>query len=323
LKSWPFGIVMTPVFGSTRLRGKSAPDKIVPVPIGTLVYRLMEEESDGIDPVVAHGEGAMFVDFSLPQQQLTTLTVGMPVKVKIEASDAPAVDGTIAAVDPTIDSTTRMIKLRASVPNAGEALRPGMFAQVAVILPGAGTVVIAPLTAIVHASFGDSVFVVEAKKPDSPGAKTTQDGKVIKNAGFRQRCVIGGDLVEIRWATGARGVVHNLTKNFFAVMSFQWWRAIGFCILAAIANILPFAGVLAAHGAARIPYAIALACIFFLYAGMSVSSGVGPWYFVLHPLATLLIIYTTLHSMIFTLWRGGVEWRGTFYPLDELRKGLV
>jgi glycosyltransferase involved in cell wall biosynthesis len=148
-------------------------------------------------------------------------------------------------------------------------------------------------------------------------------GKVIKNAGFRQRCVIGGDLVEIRWATGARGVVHNLTKNFFAVMSFQWWRAIGFCILAAIANILPFAGVLAAHGAARIPYAIALACIFFLYAGMSVSSGVGPWYFVLHPLATLLIIYTTLHSMIFTLWRGGVEWRGTFYPLDELRKGLV
>jgi glycosyltransferase involved in cell wall biosynthesis len=148
-------------------------------------------------------------------------------------------------------------------------------------------------------------------------------GKVIKNAGFRQRCVIGGNLVEIRWAMGARGVVHNLTKNFFAVMSFQWWRAIGFCILAAIVNILPFAGVLTAHGAARIPYAVALACIFFLYAGMSVSSGVGPWYFFLHPLATVLIIYTTLRSMIYTLRRGGVEWRGTFYPLDELRKGLV
>jgi glycosyltransferase involved in cell wall biosynthesis len=157
-------------------------------------------------------------------------------------------------------------------------------------------------------------------------------GKVIKNAGFRQRCVTGGtvlgaalekELLEIRWAVGARGVVHNLTKNFFAVMSFQWWRAIGFCIIAAILNILPFAGVLAAHGAARIPYAIALACIFFLYAGMSVSSGVGPWYFFLHPLATVLIIYTTLRSMIFTLWHGGVEWRGTFYPLDELRNGLV
>ena len=148
-------------------------------------------------------------------------------------------------------------------------------------------------------------------------------GKVIKNAGFRQRCIVGSDLLEIRWAMGARGVINNLTKNFFAVMSFQLWRAIGFCIIAAIANILPFAGVVAAHGAARIPYAIALACIFFLYTGMSMFSGVRPWYFVLHPLATVLLIYTMLRSTIFTLWRGGVDWRGTFYSLDELRKGLV
>jgi cellulose synthase/poly-beta-1,6-N-acetylglucosamine synthase-like glycosyltransferase len=158
-------------------------------------------------------------------------------------------------------------------------------------------------------------------------------GKVIKNAGFRQRNVLGAseggsdvrkrDLLEIRWAMGARGVVRNLTKNFFAVMSFQWWRALGFCVLAAIGNVLPFLGVLLAHGSARIPYAIALACIFFLYAGMSVFSDVRPWYFFLHPLGTLLFIYTMLRSMIFTLWRGGVEWRGTLYPLDELRKGLV
>lgn len=153
-------------------------------------------------------------------------------------------------------------------------------------------------------------------------------GKVIKNAGFRQRNVLGGnvlgkDLLEIRWAMGARGVVRNLTKNFFAVMSFQWWRALGFCVAAAIVNVLPFAGVLLAHGAARIPYAIALACIFILYAGMSVYSDVRPWYFFLHPIGTLLFIYTMLRSMVLTLWQGGVEWRGTLYPLDELRKGLV
>ena len=44
-------------------------------------------------------------------------------------------------------------------------------------------------------------------------------GKVMKNGGFRQRVVFGDDLIEIRWARGARGVVRNLTKNFFAVMS--------------------------------------------------------------------------------------------------------
>jgi glycosyltransferase involved in cell wall biosynthesis len=148
-------------------------------------------------------------------------------------------------------------------------------------------------------------------------------GKVIKNAGFRQRNVLGNDLLEIRWARGARGVVRNLTKNFFAVMSFQWWRAIGFCIAAVVLNIMPFAGTFWAHDWARAPYAIALTCMFFLYAGMSVYSDVRPWYFFLHPLSTALFIYTMLRSMLFTLWRGGVEWRGTLYPLEGLRKGLV
>ena len=169
--------------------------KIVRAPfsgrLGIRAVNVGQYLNPGTQLTVLQAVGAMFVDFSLPQQQLTTLTVGMPVKVKIEASDAPAVDGAIAAVDPTIDSTTRMIKLRASVPLAGEALRPGMFANVAVILPGTGTVVTVPLTAIVHASFGDSVFVVEDKKPDSPGAKTTPDGKIIKNA--RQQFVRLGE----------------------------------------------------------------------------------------------------------------------------------
>jgi hypothetical protein len=148
-------------------------------------------------------------------------------------------------------------------------------------------------------------------------------GKVIKNASFRQRNVLGGDLLELHWAQGALGVVRNLTKNFFAVMSFQWWRAIGFCIAAAFLNIMPFAGVFLANGWVRIPYAVALACLFFLYFGMSLFSDVRPWYVLLHPFGTLLFIYTMLRSMFFALRNGGVEWRGTVYPLDELRRGLV
>ncbi|HEY4104456.1 MAG TPA: efflux RND transporter periplasmic adaptor subunit, partial [Polyangiaceae bacterium] len=145
----------------------------------------------GTQLTVLQAIGAVFVDFSLPQQELATMTVGLPVKVKIEDANLPRIDGAIAAVDPTIDSNTRMIKLRASVPNPDEKLRPGMFADVAVELPGQGAVVTVPVTAIVHASFGDSVFVVEDKKPDSPGAKTTPDGKIIKNA--RQQFVRVGE----------------------------------------------------------------------------------------------------------------------------------
>ncbi len=148
-------------------------------------------------------------------------------------------------------------------------------------------------------------------------------GKVIKNAGFRQRVVLGDDLIAIRWAHGARGVVNNLTKNFFAVMSFEVWRAVGGSIVLAILNLTPFCGAIFVHGWARVPYSLTLVAIFALYVGLWGRDKIGPWYFFLHPVSTVLIIYTVLRSMCVTLWNGGVVWRGTFYPLEELKKGLV
>ena len=148
-------------------------------------------------------------------------------------------------------------------------------------------------------------------------------GKVVKKAGFAQRNVFGGDLISIRWAKGAMGIVNNLTKNFFAVLSFQWWRTLISAFGLAFLNFGPFLGTFLAHGWARVPYAVALASIFAIYIGMSWRSAVPPYYFLLHPVSTALFIYTLLRSMILTLWNDGIEWRGTKYPLEELRKGMV
>jgi glycosyltransferase involved in cell wall biosynthesis len=148
-------------------------------------------------------------------------------------------------------------------------------------------------------------------------------GKVVKKAGFAQRNVFGGDLISIRWAKGAMGIVNNLTKNFFAVLSFQWWRTLISALGLAFLNFGPFLGIFLAHGWARVPYAVALASMFAIYIGMSWRSAVPPYYFLLHPVSTTLFIYTLLRSMILTLWNDGIEWRGTKYPLNELRKGRV
>jgi len=148
-------------------------------------------------------------------------------------------------------------------------------------------------------------------------------GKVIKNAGFAQRNVFGEGLISIRWAKGALGVVDNLTKNFFAVLSFQWWRALLSAIGLLFLNLGPFVGIWLAHGWQRLPFAVALVSMFLLYLGMSIRSRIPPYYFVLHPIATLMFVYTLLRSTVITLWNGGVVWRGTKYPLEELRKGLV
>src|SRR6202049_1952485 len=148
-------------------------------------------------------------------------------------------------------------------------------------------------------------------------------GKVVKNAGYAQRNVFGAELISIRWAKGAMGVVDNLTKNFFAIMSFQWPRALASCLALAFLNLMPFAGVLLAHGWARLGYSVALFSMLSIYVGMSRKSDIPPYYFVLHPVSTALFVYTMLRSTFFTLARGGVVWRGTFYPLEELRKGMV
>jgi glycosyltransferase involved in cell wall biosynthesis len=148
-------------------------------------------------------------------------------------------------------------------------------------------------------------------------------GKVIKNAGFRQRNVFGEDLISIHWAKGAMGVVDNLTKNFFAILSFQWWRAIASVFGLLFLNLGPFLGVWLTRGWERLPYAVALGSMFLIYLGMSFKSSIPPYYFFLHPISTLLFGYTLLRSMWLTLRDDGVTWRGTTYPLEELRKGIV
>jgi membrane fusion protein, multidrug efflux system len=133
----------------------------------------------------------LYVDFTLPQQRLGDVAVGMPVRVSLDGAKGPPMEGLIAAVDPTVDNVTRTIKLRATMPNDGDRLRSGMFVDVRVVRPDKKPFVTVPATAVVHAPYGDSVFVVEDRKEGAAGASTTQDGKPVKTA--RQQFVKLGE----------------------------------------------------------------------------------------------------------------------------------
>ena len=157
----------------------------------------------------------VFVDFALPQQRLDTVSVGMPVNVAVEGVAGLAAQGTIAAIDPTVDATTRTLKLRATVPNKDEKLRPGMFAKVAVVLPEQGAVVAVPASAVVHASFGDSVFVVEDKKDEAGTSVKGPDGKPARSPASSS-CALGearGDFVAI--AEGVKAGQEMVTAGAF------------------------------------------------------------------------------------------------------------
>jgi len=153
------------------------------------------------------------IDFSLPQQRLSEVSVGQGIRVTLDGATNP-LDGKITAVDPTVDAATRQIKLRGDV-SKPEGLRPGMFVQVSVVLPDRAKAVIVPATAIVHAPYGDSLFVVEEKKADMPGPAQTPDGKPIKVA--RQQFVkVGqarGDFVAV--ADGLKAKEEVVTAGAF------------------------------------------------------------------------------------------------------------
>ncbi len=107
----------------------------------------------------------IYVNFSVPQQELGRVRVGGEVRVASERASAAAA-GKITAVDTVIDPATRNVQVQAKFANADGKLRPGMFVEATMALGSADTVVTLPASAINHAPYGDSVFVVaDLKSP--------------------------------------------------------------------------------------------------------------------------------------------------------------
>jgi membrane fusion protein (multidrug efflux system) len=123
------------------------------------------------DPVVTlQSLNPIYVNFSLPQQQLGHLHPGLSVLITCDALPGLSVEGRITALNPLVDAETRNVQVQATLPNRGESLRPGMFVNVAVGLPVRRQVLSIPATSVLYAPYGDSVFVVIDSK-DHKGGK--------------------------------------------------------------------------------------------------------------------------------------------------------
>jgi 2-keto-4-pentenoate hydratase len=73
----------------------------------------------------------------------------------------------------------------------------------------------------------------------------------------------------------------------------------------------------------RVFCAIAVLVAVTFHAGVSLVMRVSALYALTHPLGALLFCYMLLRSTVVTLQQGGIVWRDTFYPLEELKRGLV
>jgi len=148
-------------------------------------------------------------------------------------------------------------------------------------------------------------------------------GKLVKQAGLRSGVAIAGDRVQLRYVHGLSNIIHSISKSAFAACDYRISRLIGGLLATFIIYALPFVALIFTTGILRGMAAIAVACILTLHGKGLLAVRVSPFYAATHPLGAIMLCYILLHSMTVTLWRGGVIWRDTFYPLDELRNGLV
>ena len=140
---------------------------------------------------------------------------------------------------------------------------------------------------------------------------------------FAPGVAVAQDAVSVRWHAGLGNLIRGVEKNFFAAAQFQV-STVSLQVAGLLAfNVAPLLGVLLGHGWVRMLAAVALvASILFLMAVDAVMR-ISPLYAFTLPLAALVFTYMLLRSTAVTLKQGGIYWRGTFYPLKELRRGIV
>ena len=144
-------------------------------------------------------------------------------------------------------------------------------------------------------------------------------GWKIKRAGYAQRVVLGPGLARIRWIEGALGIIGLLEKNGFAGLRYRSGLALLAFLGFAVQIVLPLTAI-ALGGWPAIAGLLVYAAIALAYTANRRIAQASPWLAVFFAPATAILFFAIARSMFLTLTRDGVEWRGTRYPLDELRR---
>jgi membrane fusion protein, multidrug efflux system len=161
--------------------------------LGIRLVNLGQVLNEGEAIVSLQSLDPIYVNFSLPQQQLSSIQAGLAIRVTTDALPGEIVHGRITAINPQVDAATRNIRVQATVANADERLRPGMYVSVAVVLPDRDKVLAIPATAVLYAPYSDSVFIVE----DPPDSNPDRPVKVVRQQ-FAQLGEKHGDFVAVR-----------------------------------------------------------------------------------------------------------------------------
>lgn len=146
-------------------------------------------------------------------------------------------------------------------------------------------------------------------------------GKRIKQAGFRQEALIAPDHLRLRWQEGVGGFVRGLEKNGFAAIGYSLPFLCLITVLVFFYYAVPYLGVFGFRDARAVGYAAAVLLMHGTYGYFTSFFRKGWLLAPALPAAAWIYLYALWRSTVLTLRQGGVRWRGTFYPLEMLKRG--
>jgi len=148
-------------------------------------------------------------------------------------------------------------------------------------------------------------------------------GKLLKKNGFRQELMFGRGMLRVEWYSSIRELIQGLMKNAFPGVDYRIGVVVSSTLLQLATLIWPFLAIFLTSGPTRWLNLASVLILLTLCWINAPLAGVRRWTGIGFPLATLLFLYIVWRSMLTILWTGGIEWRGTRYPLAELKANRV
>lgn len=148
-------------------------------------------------------------------------------------------------------------------------------------------------------------------------------GKIIKKSGFRQDVAYAPEFLVVEWYATLSEAIKGLEKNAFSGTDYSILTVVGGAASQIICSVWPIAALFLTSG---VTWGMNLAIILFsltLYIDCARFHHSRIWYAIGYPLTTTLFAVIMIRTMILNIIQGGINWRGTFYPLKELRANKV
>lgn len=144
-------------------------------------------------------------------------------------------------------------------------------------------------------------------------------GKLVKTHGLAQDFLFGAEHLSVQWYATVREAVRGLRKNAFAAVDYRLAAVVAATAAQLLLFVFPFVALLLATGWTRLLNGFAVLVLLAVFAGAARAQRTPAWHAVLFPATVLVFLAALWNSTLYTLRHRGIEWRGTHYPLDELR----